>query len=415
MRRRHLVALLAVLGLAATPLLAPAEAGLSPVARLRPGGQAFWGPGASHQLDQSGETVMQLVVASGGKRLRVAFDHPDYRAGFSFALYRPDGSLAEVAGGYNAGEVYVDHPPAGTWTLRFNGDAAEREVRFRARLENRAAPRTKGPLLPNLQLVPPYEFTFDGALNVMRSPIAQSPDSCTPDDTAEHLGVRCLRFSIGPANVGRGPLELVFPGGGQGLVTEGKAYQRIYHGDGHTIMRGAGTFLYHKTHAHYHHTGFGRLELFRVTDAKRGRMTLAGTGPKQGFCTGDVMIANWSSFANAEQNSANSPCLGQMGPTGTVGPAGTGMGLSPGWADLYSWEQDGNYVDFGLNQDGDYLVRSTADAAGVILESNEKDNTSYAFIRIRGTAITVLERGRGLGPWDKHKALAHDGLHLTAS
>jgi hypothetical protein len=268
--------------------------------------------------------------------------------------------------------------------------------------------------LPNLQLVPPYELTFSGALNVARSPIASSPDSCTPDDTAEHLAVRCLRFSIGPANVGAGPLELLFPGNGQGVVTQGRAYQRVYYSDGRSITRPAGTFLYHKTHMHYHHTGFGRLDLYRVLDARHGRVSLAGTGPKQGFCTGDVMIADWSSFANLDQNSAHSDCLSQLGPTGTVQPTGTSMGLSAGWADLYSWEQDGNYVNFGTNGDGDYLVRSTADAAGVVLESNEHDNTSYAYIRVRGNAITVLERGRGSGPWDPHKVLATDGLHPTA-
>ena len=85
------------------------------------------------------------------------------------------------------------------------------------------------------------------------------------------------------------------------------------------------------------------------------------------------------------------------------------MGLSPGWADLYSWEQDGNYVEFGTNGDGRYLVRSTADALHNILESDETDNSAYAYLEITGTTIRVLERGRGFSPWDPHKVVVHDG------
>ena len=261
--------------------------------------------------------------------------------------------------------------------------------------------------------MPPYEFTFSAPLSGGRGIYGgpDGPGSCTADDTAEQSGVRCLRFSLGPANVGVGPLQLVFPGN-EGLVTPGAASQVVLWSDGHTTTRAAGEFVYHKTHAHYHHSGFGKLELLKVLDASKGTTEHAGDGPKQGFCTGDVMVADWRAFGG-EQNSADSTCLDSAGfvydPT-----RGTKMGLSPGWADLYSWEQDGNYVEFGLNGDGRYLVRSTADVLNNILESTEKDNTSYAYIQVTGSTIKVLERGRGLGPWDKHKVLARDGLHVLA-
>lgn len=383
---------------------APGRAvGVAPVASVRPGQAAFW------SSQQGG--AFRIVVRPGGWRLRVAFDHPDFRRGVRATLADPSGREVAYLGGYDSGEAYVLHPVAGTWTLRVT--SSDDSVLMRAKLERAPTPtRRVVPLLPNLRLIPPHEFTFlaplSGGRFVYVGPAATG-GSCTADDTAEQHGMRCLRFSLGPANVGIGPLELDFPGN-QGLVTPGHATQTIRWSDGHTTTRPAGQFEYHKTHAHYHHSGFGKLELLKV--GAGGALTHAGDGPKQGFCTADVKISEWSVFGG-EQNSAATNCVDSAGlvydPT-----RGTKMGLSPGWADLYSWEQDGNYVDFGLNTDGRYLVRSTADVLNNILESDETDNTSYAYIEVRGLAVKVLERGRGQSPWDAHKVVVHDGLHPNA-
>jgi hypothetical protein len=389
-------------------VLAPSGGAAAPVvARLRPGQAAFWKVNASNEY--------RIDVRPGGWRLRVAYDHPDFRQGAYGVLYDPKGKEVAGLGGFDSGEAYVLHPMAGTWTLKM--PLSYSEVRMRAKLETQppAAPRKPVALLPNLRLVPPHEFTFTGPASGGRYVFVGPTDpvtSCSADDTAEEKGIRCLRFSLGPANVGKGPLQLTFPGNA-GLVTPGIATQIITWSDGHTTTREAGEFVYHKTHAHYHHSGFGKLELLKVTDAKTGAMTHAGDGPKQGFCTGDVKIAEWTVFGGM-QNSADSTCMESAGlvydPT-----KGTKMGLSPGWADLYSWEQDGNYVEFGLlNGDGRYVVRSTADALNHVLESDESDNTAYAYLEITGTTITVLERGRGQSPWDGKKVVVHDGLHPTA-
>jgi hypothetical protein len=389
-------------------VLAPSGGAAGPVvATLKPGQAAFWKVNAANEY--------RIVVRAGGWRLRVAYDHPDFRRSAYGTLSNPQGKAVASLNGFDSGEAYVMNPAPGTWTLRM--DSSYDEVRMRAKLETAppAKPRKPVALLPNLRLVPPHEFTFAGPLSGGRFVFVGPSDpltTCSADDTAEEKGVRCLRFSLGPANVGTGPLQLVFPGNA-GLVTAGIATQIVTWSDGHTTTREAGEFVYHKTHAHYHHSGFGKLELLKVTDTARGTMTHAGDGPKQGFCTGDVKIAEWSVFGG-DQDSADSTCMESAGlvydPT-----RGTKMGLSPGWADLYSWEQDGNYVEFGLNTDGRYVVRSTADALNRILESNETDNTSYAYIQVTGTTITVLERGRGQSPWDRKKVVVHDGLHPTAA
>ncbi len=395
MHTRRLARLVAALVLLA--LAAPAQAATPVEATLRPGQAAFWGHHASNEY--------RIVVRPGGWRLRVAYDHPDFRQAAYGTLKDPAGKDVAQLGGWDSGEAYVLRPQPGTWTLAMN--AQYPEVRFRAKLETPPppAPRKAVALLPNLRLVPPHEFTMGGVAG-------SGQGSCNTDDTAEQRGIRCLRFSIGPANVGVGPLQLDFPGN-QGLVTPGQATQLIAWSDGRVTRRAAGEFEYHKTHGHYHHSGFGKLELLRVDDAARGTMTHVGDGPKQGFCTADVKISEWSVFGG-RQNSAESTCISSAGGLFYDPTSGTKMGLSPGWADLYSWEQDGNYVEFGTNGNGRYLVRSTADALNKVLESDEADNTSYAYIVITGTTITVLERGRGQSPWDPKRVVVRDGLHPTA-
>jgi hypothetical protein len=68
------------------------------------------------------------------------------------------------------------------------------------------------------------------------------------------------------------------------------------------------------------------------------------------------------------------------------------------------------YVDFGSNGDGLYVLRSTADPDGGVLETDEDDNMGYSFIRVRGNDVEVLERGYGEGPWDNQRILDSDHL-----
>lgn len=386
----------------AAPAIALAPTGSSaapPNATLGPGQAGFWNGG--------GASSYTIAVRPGGWRLRVSWDIGDWRDGAIGYLHDPSGREVATLSGVDSAEAYVLNPRPGTWTLKMEGPAT---YRLRAKLETRpATPRKSVPLLPNLQLVPPHEFTFLGPMGAGPISYGGSPvTTCSGYEHVEEGGVRCLRFSLGPANTGAGPMLLTFPGN-EGLVAPGKATQQILWSDGRVTSRPAGEFLYHKTHAHYHHSGFGSLELLKVTDERRGTLSPAGKGPKQGFCTGDIKIADWSSFGGV-QNSAGSTCLNSAGlvydPT-----AGTQMGLSAGWADLYSWEQDGNYVEWGLtNTDGRYVVRSMADALNNVQESNERDNTGYAYIEVTGTTIRVLERGIGTSPWDPRKVVVRDNL-----
>lgn len=106
--------------------------------------------------------------------------------------------------------------------------------------------------------------------------------------------------------------------------------------------------------------------------------------------------------------------VGDTGGEAADGPTATQLGLGAGWADIYGYSLDGNYVEFGTNGDGRYVVRSVADANNDILESDERDNAGYAYIEIAGTQIRVLERGHGMSPWDPHKFRADDLLPPNA-
>ena len=81
------------------------------------------------------------------------------------------------------------------------------------------------------------------------------------------------------------------------------------------------------------------------------------------------------------------------------------IGLSTGWADIYTAELSDNYVDFGINLDGYYLLRFFADLDGTIEETNESDNVAYSYIRVSGLDVELLERGRGRDPWDPNKVV----------
>lgn len=54
------------------------------------------------------------------------------------------------------------------------------------------------------------------------------------------------------------------------------------------------------------------------------------------------------------------------------------------------------------------MVRATVDVLDNVLESDESDNSSYAFVRVTGTDVEILERGYGASPFDPARVLATD-------
>lgn len=395
--------------------LSPASAEPSgTVARLGVGDSAFWSeksPASNEaplielpNLDdappepcQQGKCVEYVLdLVERGARLRIGVDTPECGSSMKVQLVDPTGKERDSTETCYSVEMFVRDPSKGKWTIRAwpGGDAAP--YRMRARLEGPpAAPGAKRKLLPNLRVDPPSEFTFSTrGIAGLTSP---SPESCYKEEVLEDSARKCLRFTVGPQNVGTGPLELKFD---RLQGTDAAMRQRVYFSDGTSKMRDAGQSEFHKTHQHFHLKGFARFDLHRVMDREKGTLQAVGKGNKAGFCLVDYKIGQWRRFNQEPAYSARSDCM----PVGGQAE----LGLSAGWTDLYGYDLPGNYVEFGNNGDGHYVLKVTVDSLGYILESNERDNRGYTYIRIKGGEITILERGHGTGPWDPKKVMIRD-------
>ncbi len=404
-----------------------AEAAPSLVGRLRVGGHLFWdGPfTAGGDVSDSGLCGMtgpcwnwNVGVVERGHRLRVAIDVPARDDPFSIELFDPSGAVAASGTNENTfnAELFIDSPDAGMWRVHVRpAGATNTRFRLRAKLEgtpSKTAARV-GELLPDLRSVPPYEFGFvapanpfnglypDDSVNPPLDVAGVHPLSCAIDETVEQGTMKCLRFTAGPFNVGKGPFEIHFSYVEDTLAGDDRpAYQTIHRTDGKHYRRDAGTYSFHNTHGHFHYDNILSYELFRVVDKRRGRLRPVGRGFKSGFCPADQLIGEWGKFVQSasgafgEGDSASGNCFS---PTDGL------IGLSSGWGDVYRWQRPGQLVDFGSQGDGYYVVRSTVDIENDVRESNDRNNASYALILVSGESIDIVERGLGRDPWDPAK------------
>lgn len=417
--------------LTAIGLLQASAAPALPSIRLGVGSSAFWNGGyvesAATGLAGSAACAVEqcftypIQVAPGGSLLRVAIDTPDRSNQFELDLLDPSGtqvaSQANTAQSQFDMEVYADHPTAGTWTARVVPQhVSNAAFRLRAQLAGKPFVYTKKTmLLPNLEVTPPYEFTFVAPANPANvyapdsanpplSVLGIAPFSCTPDETvgigpglvpsSTHV-TRCLRFTTGPRDAGPGPFVIAYtPSDAQfGLLQSGQAYQRVYYSDGSSFMRKAGEFQFHAMHGHYHYNGFLMFQLYSV--GPRHELTKAGAGTKVGLCPADELFADWHVFNQQETNTFTANC--------GFSPGEASLGLNVGWGDVYRWQRPGQYVDFTGDGDGTYLLRVTVNASHLVLTVPHDLNTGYALIRVVGDHVTILERGQGDSPWDPRK------------
>jgi hypothetical protein len=372
--------------------------------------------------------TFELDVPAGGRRLRVAYDTPSREDSFDLQAIAPDGTVTTQSGSnvFNA-ELFVNKPAAGRWKVRIvPKGATQARVRLRAKVEGAPEPRPPGttPMLPNLRAVPPFEFGFVAPANpanaayppdTVNPPLSVAgvqPLECTVDEMAPiTLGgggaMGCLRFTSGPINVGDGPFLKEFKfasdlASGQmqpdGPYLRGESRQIIVNADGKEWTRPAGTYSFHTTHAHFHDDGILTYELFKVDGTT---LTPAGKGTKSGFCPADQLMGQWREFRQDKPGDFGG---GDTATGNCYGAADDGLlSLTRGWGDVYRWQRPGQYVDWGNNIDGLYVVRATVDKSNTTLETNENDNAAYALIRVTGRRVDELERGQGMSPFDPDK------------
>jgi hypothetical protein len=280
-------------------------------------------------------------------------------------------------------------------------------------------------LSPDIAPDPPWHLTFaqplpqvvtEGgnvtALAGIHNPLAQVGGEpvyhCLPEETAEQHAQRCLRFSSGVASIGTGRFEVFGSAAVPVALDGGPLFQTVTRSDGTTRARAAGRFIFHQIHAHYHVLDLAEFPLYRVL--AHHRLVLAGKGLKEGFCLGNLKIYDWHSFAQdfVDPNSVDN-CEPSANPSGIaqLGPDQWRFyeGIARGWEDVYTWATSGQYVDFGNNPDGTYLMRMRVNAKRSFLEDEYTNDVAYTYFAVRGNDVRVLERGRGTGPWDPHKVV----------
>ncbi|MDQ3645623.1 MAG: hypothetical protein M3345_01655 [Actinomycetota bacterium] len=401
MRVRRLVPLLLI------ALLLPVPGGLAggKSLPLRSGQGVFWnGPYVEEASDPGGDCaqptcwVYVLQVADRGYRLRIGIDHPEVGDVFDVDVLAPGrepaGELSPGTGLYSA-ELSIDDPAPGRWTIEVRArDVTDTAFRMRAKLEARAPSLgvERGPVLPNLQVLPPHAASFRTPLtngSTDGEPVGiEGGLGCHPEEHVEELAIRCLRFGFGIRNTGRGPMYLTAVGGNP---LERELFQRVYRTDETWYDRSAGIARFHKTHGHFHHHDAVALRLYRVKNPEKGKIEAAGQEHRKGFAHRDELIRDWGNFY---------PDWDRYG-----------FGLSAGWSDIYEWDRPGNYIDFGIHGDGRYVIRMWADPVDGIVESNELDNVGYTYLEVTGTEVELIESGRGRDPWDPCKIVVGFGGH----
>jgi hypothetical protein len=389
-----------VVGLAAMTAAQPARA-VTQTFTLGLEDTAFWSGPAPGPAECTDGTCWEyaLDVKQAAERLRVGFDHATDGDVWNVDVSGPGGITQFTPGvGLYSQEGVIDSPTPGRYTVRVSTEEVVKDPRFRLRA------KLEGPLrlpaghvaiLPNMQPLPPYEFTFqtpvsNGSLpseEPVGLPLPGGRAACHPEEVAEQQAVRCLRMAFGVRNTGMGPMQLSYRGAEFPMDQE--LVQTVVYSDGVSEQRVAGVAKYHKTHQHYHHDQAIGLQLFKVADPVTGGLEEASAEHRKGFAHRNELLREWKHFY---------PLMGF-----------DGFGLKAGWGDYYEWDRPGNYIDFGLNGDGRYVLRMTADPVDGILESNERDNMAYSLIEVAGEEIKWLQSGRGSDPWDPCRILVSEG------
>ncbi len=393
------------------------------------------------------EKIFRLQLFAPGRDPQVDAPVPEDQVTFNKSTLLTGYAIEAFVGGNDSEGNPTTPPEAGTWTIRVIPESViGMAFRMRAKLEA-PAPDPEGILLPNLRVIPPFELGFPlpttqlgpGVPSIPQSRSCMTSELTEPaeqdvlsgdDPNPDDVPTMCLRYSMGLENAGDGVfrLSLIQPAWGVDVVEgvrwfsgldetpmvqlacnfKGAACQDVTDYDNSPSGR------HHTRHLHQHWQGAFFFRLFAFPDDwKRGaalpELTEFAEGRKMGVQTTPETMADWGRFYHLPRKPFHAPdnsgCDRNKG-----GPCGELL-LQAGWGDAYEWNRDGNYVQFpqspalsGIPKEGFYLLRGTTDIAGQILESNEDDNTSYAFIEVSSNGkVELIERGYGTDPWDPKK------------
>ena len=202
-------------------------------------------------------------------------------------------------------------------------------------------------------------------------------------------GRKLLRFTTTIGNVGRGRFELLAhrPSLAYSTMT---VKQRIFGNNGTTryIATKATARYAGDGHNHWH---IRRVASYDLIDSHARRLR---GDRKIGFCFFDT-----SAFDRSVPGFRPDPHYVER-TCGTRTSLSARMGISVGWGDTYGSSLAYQWIDVTGVATGTYWLIATADKDNYYLESNEKNNCSWAKVKLSSGAsvVTLLARGQGCVP-----------------
>jgi hypothetical protein len=193
-----------------------------------------------------------------------------------------------------------------------------------------------------------------------------------------------LRFDTVIVNVGAGDFEAHGQRSSTGTPTM-RVHQHIFNsaGDTRDVATKAQMYYSGDGHDHWHLRNLAAYTLIKLKNKNKR----VGRDGKEGFCF----------FDNVDFGSSAGPSYRGCA-NGQPGALSVRMGLSRGWGDLYGWRTVGQYIDITSLADGRYRVRAAADVGGWFMESSNKNNGTWADIRIEGSQVSVIRYGPSARP-----------------
>lgn len=262
------------------------------------------------------------------------------------------------------------------------------------------APEPLRDLLPDLVALPQKNVTFGPPFEIFDDPVPPG-STCHQSEIDESGAQVCLRFDQVLGNIGAGPLDIRFdrPAGVEPHDDEQiPVRQRVRRSDGTTREVASGNVVWHAIHGHYHFDGFAQSLLWAV-DAlgDRAGSAPAATGGKVSFCIATTSInpLYWGLRGFGPDAYPAPDCLEPE--STSAGLDHFKQGMSVGWTDEYNWFLPGQYVEVGSVPDGDYILDTTVDPTGRLIEHDTSNNCGA--VRVRLTDMATSERSAELlGP-----------------
>jgi hypothetical protein len=273
-------------------------------------------------------------------------------------------------------------------------------------------------LLPDLEARPQRNLRFD-PVGIFFDEVSTTFPTCYKSEVEEEGARLCLRFDQIFANTGEGAMELRFAVPKGTTPPSASVYQRIYWSDAasHFEDRLAGQVEFHATHGHYHFTSFGLSRLWALNQSGnkvsaaplRQRLmkrtvpvSLVRSGKKVSFCLADTEIDFWGKKGDGPRTYIAPDCLF---------PASTDavndyyvQGITRGWGDIYDYYLPDQFIDVAGVADGDYILETSGDPEGRMLEAKESNNCTSIRIRL-GNMASGSPSASILGPGPACSAL----------